>query len=45
MTPARGVLLDEAPVALLEDIMAKRGFLTGHQMVGSFQFLRARDLV
>ena len=32
-------------VALLEDIMAERGFLTGHQMAGSFQFLRARDLV
>jgi polyhydroxyalkanoate synthase len=40
-----GVLLDEAQVALLEDIMAERGFLTGHQMAGSFQFLRARDLV
>jgi polyhydroxyalkanoate synthase len=25
-----GVLLDEAQVALLEDIMAERGFLTGH---------------
>jgi polyhydroxyalkanoate synthase len=40
-----GVLLDEAQVALLEDVMAERGFLTGNQMAGSFQFLRARDLV
>jgi len=40
-----GVLLDEAQVALLEDTMAERGFLTGPQMAGSFQFLRARDLV
>jgi polyhydroxyalkanoate synthase len=40
-----GVLLDEAQVALLEDIMAERGYLTGQQMAGSFQFLRARDLI
>ena len=40
-----GVLLDEAQVALLEDAMAERGFLTGRQMAESFQFLRARDLV
>jgi hypothetical protein len=26
-----GVLLDEAQAALLEDMMAERGFLTGHQ--------------
>ena len=40
-----GVLLDEAQVALLEDVMAERGYLTGQQMAGSFQFLRARDLI
>ncbi len=39
-----GVLLDEAQVALLEDMMADRGFLTGRQMAASFQFLRSRDL-
>lgn len=39
-----GVLLDEAQVALLEDMMANRGFLTGRQMAASFQFLRSRDL-
>ena len=40
-----GVLLDEAQVAVLEDIMAEKGFLTGRQMGGSFQFLHAQDLI
>jgi polyhydroxyalkanoate synthase len=40
-----GVLIDEAQVRLLEDMMAARGFLTGRQMAASFQFLHARDLV
>ena len=40
-----GVLIDEAQVATLEDTMAERGFLTGRQMGGSFQFLHAQDLV
>jgi len=40
-----GVLLDEAQVTMLEDMMAEQGFLTGKQMAGSFQFLHARDLV
>jgi polyhydroxyalkanoate synthase subunit PhaC len=40
-----GVLIDEAQVRLLEDMMAARGFLTGQQMAGSFQFLHARELV
>ena len=40
-----GVLLDEAQVAVLEDIMAEKGFLTGKQMGGSFQFLHAQDLI
>ena len=40
-----GVLIDEAQVRLLEDMMAARGFLTGKQMAGSFQFLHARELV
>jgi len=37
-----GVLIDEAQVATLEDTMAERGFLTGQQMGGSFQFLHAQ---
>jgi polyhydroxyalkanoate synthase len=40
-----GVLIDESQVAMLEDMMAERGFLTGQQMAGSFQFLHARELV
>ena len=40
-----GVLIDEAQVRLLEDMMAARGFLTGRQMAASFQFLHARELV
>jgi len=40
-----GVLIDDSQVALLEDMMAERGFLSGQQMAGSFQFLHARDLV
>jgi polyhydroxyalkanoate synthase len=40
-----GVLIDESQVALLEDMMAERGFLTGHQMAGSFQFLHSRELI
>ena len=40
-----GVLIDEAQVEMLEAMMAEKGFLTGQQMAGSFQFLHARDLV
>ncbi|MGQ9724835.1 MAG: PHA/PHB synthase family protein [Tepidimonas sp.] len=40
-----GILIDEAQVQLLEDMMAARGFLTGQQMAGSFQFLHSRELV
>ncbi|MBI5256709.1 MAG: polyhydroxyalkanoic acid synthase [Burkholderiales bacterium] len=40
-----GVLIDESQVSMLEDMMAERGFLTGPQMGGSFQFLHSRELV
>jgi polyhydroxyalkanoate synthase len=40
-----GVLIDESQVAMLEDMMAERGYLTGRQMAGSFRFLHARELV
>jgi len=40
-----GVLIDEAQVQAIEDMMAERGFLTGRQMAATFQFLHARDLV
>jgi polyhydroxyalkanoate synthase len=40
-----GVFIDESQVHLLEAMMGERGYLTGKQMAGSFQFLHARDLV
>ena len=40
-----GVLIDEAQVRMLEDMMASQGFLSGKQMAGSFQFLHSRELV
>jgi polyhydroxyalkanoate synthase len=40
-----GVLIDESQVALLEDMMAERGYLTGRQMASSFQFLHSRELI
>ena len=40
-----GVLIDESQVTLLEDMMAERGFLSGSQMGGSFQWLHSRELV
>jgi len=40
-----GVLIDESQVTLIEDMMAERGFLSGPQMAGSFQFLHSRELV
>jgi polyhydroxyalkanoate synthase len=39
-----GVLIDESQVVMLEDQMAERGFLSGRQMAGSFQFLHSREL-
>lgn len=39
------ILTDEAQVRQLESMMAERGFLSGQQMAGSFQFLHARDLI
>lgn len=40
-----GVLIDDAQVRMLEDMMAETGYLTGRQMAGSFQFLHSRELV
>jgi polyhydroxyalkanoate synthase len=40
-----GVLIDEAQVRMLEDMMASQGYLSGQQMAGSFQFLHSRELV
>jgi polyhydroxyalkanoate synthase len=40
-----GVLIDDAQVTMLEDMMAERGFLSGSQMAGSFAYLHSRELV
>jgi len=40
-----GLFIDESQVAYLREIMREKGYLTGGQMGGSFQFLHSRDLV
>lgn len=39
------VLIDPVQIKWLEDLMAEKGYLSGRQMAGSFQFLHARELV
>lgn len=39
------LLVSEAQVALLEDLMAEQGYLDGNQMAGAFTMLRSNDLV
>ncbi|MRD72098.1 class I poly(R)-hydroxyalkanoic acid synthase [Rhodocyclus tenuis] len=40
-----GVFVDEASVSALEKKMAERGFLEGSEMAGTFNLLRANDLI
>ena len=40
-----GAFTDEATVARLEQEMAKKGYLEGSQMAGTFDLLRANDLI
>jgi len=40
-----GILIDEAQVETIEATMAEKGYLTGRQMAGTFQYLHSRDLV
>ncbi|MDD2924437.1 alpha/beta fold hydrolase [Rhodoferax sp.] len=40
-----GLFIDESQLAFLEDVTRAKGYLTGKQMAGSFQFLHSRDLV
>ena len=40
-----GLFIDESQVGFLDNITRGKGFLTGEQMAGSFQFLHSRDLV
>jgi polyhydroxyalkanoate synthase subunit PhaC len=39
------MFVSEAQVALLEDMMAQKGYLDGAQMAGAFTMLRSNDLV
>ncbi|MEX2451689.1 MAG: class I poly(R)-hydroxyalkanoic acid synthase [Rhodospirillales bacterium] len=40
-----GVFIDEEQVEQLEEKMKKRGYLEGHEMAGTFNMLRANDLI
>ena len=40
-----GLFIDESQVAYLREQMREKGYLTGGQMAGSFQFLHSRDLL
>jgi polyhydroxyalkanoate synthase len=40
-----GVFIDEEQLAAIEDKMAKRGYLDGAEMAGTFNMLRANDLI
>jgi polyhydroxyalkanoate synthase subunit PhaC len=40
-----GLFIDESQVGYLDEITRGQGYLAGHQMAGSFQFLHSRDLV
>ncbi len=39
------VFIDEEQLAALEEKMNKRGYLEGHEMAGTFNMLRANDLI
>ncbi|MDE2417637.1 MAG: polyhydroxyalkanoic acid synthase [Burkholderiales bacterium] len=40
-----GLFIDESQVGFLDNITRGKGYLTGEQMAGSFQFLHSRDLL
>jgi len=40
-----GLFIDESQVGFLDNITRGKGYLSGNQMAGSFQFLHSRDLV
>ncbi|MDO8699007.1 MAG: alpha/beta fold hydrolase [Rhodoferax sp.] len=40
-----GLFIDESQVGFLDNITRGKGYLTGEQMAGSFQFLHSRDLI
>ena len=40
-----GLFIDESQIEYLDNITRRKGYLTGEQMAGSFQFLHSRDLI
>jgi polyhydroxyalkanoate synthase subunit PhaC len=40
-----GLFIDESQIGFLDEITRGKGYLTGEQMAGSFQFLHSRDLI
>jgi polyhydroxyalkanoate synthase len=40
-----GLFIDESQIGYLDEITRGKGYLSGDQMAGSFQFLHSRDLV
>ena len=40
-----GVFIDDDQLKTLREEMARKGYLSGRQMAGSFQFLNSRDLI
>jgi polyhydroxyalkanoate synthase len=40
-----GLFIDESQVGYLRELTRSKGYLTGEQMAGSFQFLHSRELV
>jgi polyhydroxyalkanoate synthase len=40
-----GLFIDESQVGFLDNITRAKGYLSGDQMAGSFQFMHSRDLV
>ncbi len=40
-----GLFIDESQIGFIDDVTRGKGYLSGDQMAGSFQFLHSRDLV
>jgi polyhydroxyalkanoate synthase len=40
-----GLFIDESQIEYIDNITRGKGYLTGEQMAGSFQFLHSRDLI
>jgi polyhydroxyalkanoate synthase len=40
-----GLFIDESQIGFIDNVTTGKGYLSGNQMAGSFQFLHSRDLV